>query len=79
MKSIELEDIVSVVCTEFVKQNKDLLQGRKRWDSETESFYYKIPYLKMNYMKRRKISDKLIDKIHEMMDKEKAEMKCLED
>jgi len=57
MKTIAIEDLVTIVCTEFVKQNKGELQigvgGSKR----------DISYLKMNYAKRRKISEKLIDSI----------------
>jgi len=54
MKTIAIEDLVTIVCTEFVKQNKrEIFQSSKR----------DIPYLKMNYAKRRKISEKLIDSI----------------
>jgi hypothetical protein len=54
MKTIAIEDLVTIVCTEFVKQNKgEIFQSSKR----------NIPYLKMNYNRRRKISEKLIDSI----------------
>ena len=54
MKTIAIEDLVTIVCTEFVKQNKrEIFQSSKR----------DMPYLKMNYSRRRKISEKLIDSI----------------
>ena len=54
MKTIAIEDLVTIVCTEFVKQNKrEIFQSSKR----------DMPYLKMNYSRRRKISEKLIEKI----------------
>jgi hypothetical protein len=57
MKTIAIEDLVTIVCTEFVKQNKGEIQISK-CKSKKE-----IPYLKMNFSKRRKISEKLIEKI----------------
>jgi len=52
--SIAFEDLVTVICTEFVKQNVDHLQYGERIEA-------RIPYLKKNYAKRRKISEKVID------------------
>lgn len=52
---IALEDLVTLVCTEFVKQNKDNLQ-RCAWLGF-------IPYLKLNYKQRRKISEKILESL----------------
>ena len=64
MKTIAIEDLVTIVCTEFVKQNKGELQiggGGSKYEVDYNS--RDIPYLKMNYNRRRKISEKLIEKI----------------
>jgi hypothetical protein len=61
MKKIALEDLVTLVCTEFVKLNKARLQGIE--DMQYDYNCLRIPYLKMNFMKRRKLSEKLIDKM----------------
>ena len=54
MKSIEIEDIATVFASEFVRLNRDYL--RKRW-------YDPIPFLKMNYSRRRKLVEKVLDKM----------------
>lgn len=54
--SIAFEDLVTVICTEFVKQNVENLQ----YDWQNDS---RIPYLKKNFAKRRKISEKVIDSL----------------
>lgn len=60
MNTIAIEDLVTVVCTEFVKQNKREIQISK---NNKNRYRNEIPYLKMNFNKRRKISEKLIEKI----------------
>lgn len=59
MKIIELEDIITLVCTEFVKKNQSLLKPHyKAWDP-------RIPYLRLSTKARRKISEKLINHLEE--------------
>lgn len=62
--TISFKDLVTVVCTEFVKQNKEALQEQEehRYNSERHCEYYsfRTSYLKKNFEKRRKISEKLI-------------------
>jgi len=57
---ISFEDVVTVICTEFVKETEkmsvDLLDYT--WD-DTGKGEYRRPYLKMSYKKRRKISEKV--------------------
>jgi hypothetical protein len=60
MKTIELEDLVTLVCTEFVKQNKNILIEQNNYSYDDNGY---IPYLKMNWQKRRKISEKIIDSL----------------
>lgn len=55
MKKITLEDIVTEVCTEFVKNNKDILQKCSK-----KGF---IPYLKLNRDKKKKLASKLLDEM----------------
>ncbi len=55
MQTIELETLVTLVCTEFVKQNKSALQLDKKNGS--------IKYLKMNFKKRKNISSRILDSI----------------
>lgn len=56
--TISFEDLVTVVCTEFVKQNKWDLQ--EYWERNKSYTSYRTSYLKKNFEKRRKISEKLI-------------------
>lgn len=60
MNTIALEDLVTLVCTEFVKieQHNAL---RKTYDYEKDR--YITPYLKMNMSKRRKISEKILSEL----------------
>lgn len=64
MKSFVIEDISTEFATEFVKDAFSLLQirslrylGRKG----RESWY--VPFIKMSYVRRRKIVSKVLDKI----------------
>lgn len=61
MNTIDLEDLVTLVCTEFVKQNKDILQEHYTLFGKEER--PTMDYLKMNMKRRRKISEKLIDSL----------------
>lgn len=56
--TISFKDLVTVVCTEFVKRNKEDLQ--EFYEKKNSYFYYRTSYLKKNFEKRRKISEKLI-------------------
>ncbi len=72
MKTIALEDLVTLVCTDFVKENKQLL--RPKYTTNVGGFLKsnKIPYLTMNFAKRRKISEKLLYKIEQVYIKNKS-------
>lgn len=63
IKCIAIEDLITLVCTEFVKQNKKLIQWEScdKYGNYLEFAY--VPYLKMNYKARRKLSEKLLDKM----------------
>lgn len=54
---VAVEDLVVIVCTEFVKQYADKLQVED--DYHSGKTY--IPYLRMNYKARRKLAEKLLD------------------
>ena len=56
--TISFEDLVTVVCTKFVKMNKEDLQ--EFWETKNGGFYVRTSYLKKNFEKRRKISEKII-------------------
>lgn len=62
-RSIAIEDIATVFVSEFVKLNKDRLQ--KEWNGAFWEFpeSHHVPFLKMNYMRRRKLVEKVLDKI----------------
>jgi hypothetical protein len=53
---ISFEDVVTVICTKFVQQHRELL-NKVYWEEKTDT--WKMPYLKMSYAKRRKISEKV--------------------
>jgi hypothetical protein len=62
MKIIAIEDLITLVCSEFVSMNKEYLQYR--WNSSVNgNELLRIPYLKMNFKQRRRLSEKLIDKM----------------
>lgn len=60
MNSIELEDIATIFASEFVKESKEYLMPsqEKDWIAGKN-----LPFLKMNYNRRRKIVEKVLDKI----------------
>lgn len=63
MKKIEIEDIATIFASEFCKENTRLLQRKSKYKNnmwETHS----MPFLKMNYSQRRKIVEKVLDRIH---------------
>lgn len=60
INSIELEDIATIFASEFVKESKEYLIPSKQKDLVAEK---NIPFLKMNYNRRRKIVEKVLDKI----------------
>jgi len=57
MKEIAIEDLATLLITEFVKQNKGKLRGEHSsgWNSSN------IPFLKMNFNARRKLVSKVLD------------------
>ncbi len=60
MKEIALEDIATLFVTEFIKteQHKSLYRDSSpQWE--------RVPFLKMNFSKRRKIISKILDKMDE--------------
>jgi len=58
MKKIALEDIATVFVTDFVKMFKEYLQGSTSWPNR--AWARNIPFLKMNYVRRRELIDKLL-------------------
>lgn len=65
MNTIALEDLVTIVCTEFVKQNRHLLQqfAVMEINKHKVAVNKMIPYLKMNAKARRKISERLLESL----------------
>jgi hypothetical protein len=61
MNSIDIEDVITVICSEFLKQEKYLTSVNK-WTG-------RIPYLKMNMSARNRVTRRIIDKF--MKDQEK--------
>ena len=63
-ESITFEDLVTFICTKFVKEMEKMTSDPLdyTWD-DTALGKYRKPYLKMSYEKRRKISKKIIDSI----------------
>lgn len=57
---ISFEDVVTVICTEFVKETEKMSVDPLdyTWDDKGQGKYRK-PYLKMNSTQRRKISEKV--------------------
>lgn len=53
--TIELEDIATLFASEFVKSSKAYLAHPMNFKN--------IPFLKMNYSRRRKIVEKVLDKL----------------
>lgn len=53
MNTIDIEDIVTIVCSEFLRQEKYLTSLNK--------FSGRIPYLQMNMAARGRVSRRLID------------------
>jgi len=56
------EDLITDICTEFVKQQREIL-NKSYWEEKTDT--WKTPYLKMSYQKRRKISEKIAKALRE--------------
>jgi hypothetical protein len=59
MNTIALEDLVTLVCTEFVKLEKD----DYLYAQLDKNGSYRFNYLKMNMAKRRKISEKILESL----------------
>jgi len=66
MKEIAIEDIATVFVSEFVKQTTFL--KRSGYCSNTRMFYR--DFLKMNYARRRKLVEKVLDKMMPIKGKE---------
>lgn len=69
MKTIDIDEAVTVLLTEFVKENKRILKPKYTIrfvglpDSDS------ISYLKMNFVQRMRITKKLIDKMKDVYTK----------
>jgi len=61
MKEIAIEDIATVFASEFVKEYKGLLKPRGCLRNSV--LRAEIPFLKMNYARRRKLVEKFLDKM----------------
>lgn len=61
---ISFEDVLTVICTEFVKETEKMAVDPLDyiWDKKGK---YRKPYLKMNFEKRLKISAKLLQALDE--------------
>ncbi len=57
--TIALEDLMTTVISEFVKQNKGILQ--EEMVLQSEHTYWRIPILKNNFAKRRAIVEKVLN------------------
>lgn len=66
MKSIDIADIATVLVSEFVKKYGHLCYPDERYDDK-EGVWIPLgtPFLKMNYMRRRKLVQKIVDKLGE--------------
>lgn len=62
MKEIAIEDIATVFASEFVKEYKGLLKPRGCLRNSVLRLA-EIPFLKMNYARRRKLVEKFLDKM----------------
>ena len=60
---IALEDIATVFAGEFVRMCKPCLNDNGYTDSETGRFKSNIPFLKMSYIRRRKLIEKVLGKL----------------
>ena len=59
LKSVALEDLVTLVITEFLKNHKRVVL-RKIFENDD---FDRIPYLNKNKAQRNKISEKIIESI----------------
>ena len=58
MKEVALEDLCTIIISEFVKQEQnESLDLIRRGDT------YKVKFLNMSYIQRRKIIERLLDRI----------------
>jgi hypothetical protein len=60
MNTIEIEDIAVLFATEFVKMNRLDLQGK---GPDNRVYLSNIPFLKMSYVCRKKLIDKVLSKL----------------
>jgi hypothetical protein len=66
MNSIAIEDLATLFATEFVKNSKEYLMPSQSIDWIKAR---NIPFLKMNYSKRRKIVENILEKIEKDLKK----------
>ena len=63
-ESIIFEDLVTFICTKFVKETEKMTSDPLDDNGPYAGLgRYRKPYCQMNYAKRRKISKKIIDSI----------------
>jgi len=67
VKTVAIEDLVTVVVSEFVKMNKARLQYKDVFAKNMMNDYAYLPYIKSNYMRRRRLSEKVIDRLEKEM------------
>ncbi len=60
MKSIAIEDLATVFLSEFAKTNKGLFSYE---GEEWSTISFRRKFLKMNYIRRRKLVEKVLDKM----------------
>ncbi len=70
MKEIAIEDIATVFVSEFVKEFKEYLEKQALYDITMDTYGTYIPFLKMNYARRRKLVEKVLDKMMPIKGKE---------
>ena len=67
MKSIDIEDVATLLVSDFVKQNKRCLQTRRTTQICACGYGHKsfTPFLKMPFARRKKLVVQTLDKLME--------------
>jgi len=63
MESVAIEDLATVLISEFVKENKGYLQTEAHEYESKDCVCNEVPFIKMNFEARKRLVTKTLDKL----------------